>query len=273
MKIKKIIILLLSLAICFILLFFLVGFKGINERKWVGIILASNLNCRKSPNIGSKILASYHFGTPILLINKTKYKTKIGKFNNYWYQDSKSKGWLYAGYLTIIKYNPKKIGNILVEMIRCNMVGGGLSFFYTFKPILINGYFISSVPLTDYPIQDNSPTFGVVIGKYKDIPGKLIFYKHLFCGAYDSKRRWINNTKLVKQAFEQNKNYFLKTLNKRKDQDGYFYIVSTEKMKSLSRKNLRTKCKDKNFKKPLWVNIYTFKEAHISSFLKNFPYY
>ena len=70
-----------------------------------GIVTGDNLKLRKAPNLNSKTLYLIKKKTSIYILRRTKQKSKVGEFLNYWYEvklHTGISGWLYGQYINII---------------------------------------------------------------------------------------------------------------------------------------------------------------------------
>ncbi len=252
----------------------------------IGIVIASKLACREKPDINSKIIKYYHFSTPIHLINKSDSKSSIDKFNDYWYQDNETKGWLFGAYMILQNYNEDQVGIFEGKFLRCNWVCGGFSCFYIFEPILVSNYYIASFLLADYPQNETDPVHGVIIGKYSKTNNGIQFHNIEKIGAYSLNKKWIPfeelNISLKKSGFQDSKtkkvinlyDYYYKQLEYKfiniKDNNESIFINENEFQKFTSLVSILNKCKnDKSFVYSL--TIYKYRRLTIPELHKYFP--
>jgi|GEM_PF-1100514 len=236
----------------------------------IGIVIGSKLSCRKEPNLKSKIIKSFHYGTPIRLIAVNKKNQTINYKKAFWYKEKFSGGWVFGGYLIHTEYNPDKLANLKYELIRCNVVCGGFSCFNHFAPILVGDYYIGVYALSDYP-EDDAPAFGILIGKYKKYSDKLVLNNVSVFGGFDSSKNYILYAE--EENFEYKEQVLKKfgyTLYKHKDNNGYYYTSS--KKEKHSRDYYRNLCKDKKNKKEIWESGIEYHKKSIKELQKMFPF-
>ena len=244
--------------------------KGGDSKKDLGIVKASKLALRELPNLDSKIIRYYDFGTPVEINAVSEKKDKISGIEDYWYSDKKSGGWLFGGFLIMTGYDKDKTGHFKSEMIRCNVTCGGNSCFFQFSPFVVNDYYIAPVYMYDYA-EDGEPEEGLIIGKCSVEGNKITFYRAEEIIAFypDGKtdREILNKDFDTKYFF---KNDFKSVYTKHKDEEGEFFThESSDPVES--RLLFREKCKDKKTTDEIWVEANTFIMMTVDELQKRFP--
>ncbi len=259
-------------SLLIIIIFLITGCsrKGGDNSIEAGIVKASKLALRELPNLDSKIIKYYGFGTSVEIDAVSENKDKISGIEEYWYREKKSGGWLFGGFLIRTDYNKEKTGHFKSEMIRCNVVCGGNSCFFQFSPYIINDYYIAPVYMYDYP-ETGEPERGIIIGRCKVDGNKITFYNAeeiiAFYGDGKVDRDVLNKDFDTKYFFKKD---FKSVYKKHKDEEGDFFTHENSDPIE-SRLLFREKCKDEKMTDEIWVEASVFLPLTLEEIHKRFP--
>jgi len=208
-----------------------------------GIVKTERTVCRRGPSINSGVIRNYYFGTPLKLVHKKEEKVSVRGTGGYWYQESRTKGWVFDGDMLVRVLDESEIFHFDLERIRCEHICGGNSCFYAFHPYILGDMYIATCYMNDYSFEGDLE-FGIIVGDCKVTEDAIEFKEPWLMAGYDTQARYVKNILSVNFETKRWLLHFNKLFMKRHDREGTFYVSDGDsyKVEGKTRAALRTKC-------------------------------